>query len=52
MGLMIERRPCERRYSYIVTASGAADVNGVRIDAREGALIQDVGVVGIVTIED
>jgi hypothetical protein len=28
---VIERRSCERRHSYLVTASGAVDVNGVRL---------------------
>ena len=42
----------ERRYGYLVPASGAVDVNGLRIDARDGAAIKDVAVVRITAIED
>ena len=42
----------ERRHGYLVPASGAVDVNGVRISARDGAAIKDVGVVRITAIED
>ena len=33
-------------------AAGAVEINGVRIEAREGAAIRDVGVVRIKEIED
>jgi hypothetical protein len=39
------------RHGYLVAASGAVDVNGVRIGARDGAAIKDVGVVRITAIE-
>jgi redox-sensitive bicupin YhaK (pirin superfamily) len=42
----------ERRHGYLVPASGAVEVNGVRIDAREGAAITDVAVVRITAIDD
>jgi quercetin 2,3-dioxygenase len=42
----------ERRHGYLVPASGAVEVNGVRIDARDGAAINDVAVVKITAIED
>ena len=35
----------KQRHGYLVPASGAVEVNGVRIDARDGAAIKDVGVV-------
>ena len=41
-----------RRHGYLVPASGAVEVNGVRIDARDGAAIKDVGVVRITAVED
>jgi hypothetical protein len=40
------------RYGYLVAASGAVDLNGVRIGARDGAAIKDVGVVRITAVED
>jgi redox-sensitive bicupin YhaK (pirin superfamily) len=42
----------ERRHGYLVPASGAVEVNGLRIDARDGAAIKDVAVVKIRAIED
>ena len=42
----------ERRHGYLVPASGAVEVNGVRIDARDGAAIKDVALVRITAIED
>jgi quercetin 2,3-dioxygenase len=42
----------ERRHVYLVPAAGAVEVNGVRIDARDGAAIKDVAVVTITAIED
>ncbi len=40
------------RHGYLVPASGAVELNGVRIDARDGAAISDVGVVKITAIEN
>ena len=42
----------ERRHGYLVPTSGAVEVNGVRIDARDGAAIKDVAVVRVTAIED
>ena len=40
------------RYGYLVPASGAVEVNGLRVDARDGAAIKDVAVIRITAIED
>ncbi len=40
------------RHAYLVPASGAVEVNGVRIDARDGAAITDVATLEIVGLED
>jgi quercetin 2,3-dioxygenase len=37
---------------YLVSASGAVEINGERIDARGGAAIKDVAVVRITAVED
>jgi len=42
----------ERRHGYLVPASGAVEVNGVRIDARDGAAIKDVALVKVTAIQD
>jgi quercetin 2,3-dioxygenase len=51
-GETIEYALRERRHAYLVPASGAAEVNGVRINARDGAAIKDVAVVRITAIAD
>lgn len=40
------------RHAYLVPAAGAVEVNGVRIEARDGAAIKDVDVVKIAATED
>jgi quercetin 2,3-dioxygenase len=40
------------RHGYLVPASGAVEVNGTRIDARDGAAITDAAVVKITAIDD
>ena len=40
------------RHVYLALAQGSADVNGVRLDARDGAAIKDEGVVKIAALED
>ena len=40
------------RHAYLVPATGAVEVGGVRIEARDGAAITDVASVEIVGIED
>ncbi len=52
VGETVEYALGEQRHGYLVPASGAVDVNGVRIDARDGAAIKDVAVVRITAIED
>jgi quercetin 2,3-dioxygenase len=41
-----------RRHGYLVPASGAVEVNGTRIDARDGAAIMDAAVVSVTAITD
>ena len=41
-----------RRHAYLVPVTGAFEVGGVRIDARDGAAITDVATVEIVGLED
>jgi hypothetical protein len=41
-----------KRHAYLVPATGAVDVGGVQINARDGAAITDVATVDIVGIED
>ena len=41
-----------KRRGYLVPAAGAVEVNGVRINARDGAAIRDVGTVTITALED
>ena len=40
------------RHAYLVPAVGAVEVNGVRLDARDGAAINDVDVLRITALED
>ena len=51
-GESVEYALGERRHGYLVPASGAVELNGVRIDTRDGAAIKDVAVVRITAIED
>jgi hypothetical protein len=48
----VEYALSERRHGYLVPASGAVEVNGVRIDARDGAAIKDVALLRITALED
>jgi redox-sensitive bicupin YhaK (pirin superfamily) len=41
-----------KRCGYLVPATGAVEVNGVRINARDGAAIRDVETVTITALED
>jgi redox-sensitive bicupin YhaK (pirin superfamily) len=52
VGETIEYALAERRHGYLVPASGAVEINGVRIEACDGAAIKDVAVVRITEIED
>ena len=40
------------RHAYLVPATGAIDVNGVRIEARDGAAIVDEATLSVTAIED
>jgi hypothetical protein len=40
------------RYAYLVPATGSADVNGVALEARDGAAIHDVDVIRVTAWED
>jgi quercetin 2,3-dioxygenase len=42
----------EGRHGYLVPASGTVEINGVRIDARDGAAIKGVAAVRITAIAD
>src|SRR6266702_1149197 len=52
VGKTVEYALGEARHGYLVPAFGAVEVNGVRIDARDGAAIKDVPVVRITAMED
>jgi redox-sensitive bicupin YhaK (pirin superfamily) len=41
-----------KRHAYLVPAVGLVEVNGVRLDARDGAAITDVETLEVVAIED
>ena len=40
------------RHGYLVPATGAVDVNGVRVNARDGAAIADIDVLNVKALED
>ena len=52
VGETVEYALGEQRHGYLVPASGTVEVNGLRIDARDGAAIRDVAAVRITAIED
>ena len=52
VGETVEYALGEQRRGYLVPATGAVDVNGLRIAARDGAAIKDVAVVKITAITD
>ena len=52
IGETVEYALGEARHGYLVPASGAVEINGVRIDARDGAAIKEVAVVRITAIEN
>jgi redox-sensitive bicupin YhaK (pirin superfamily) len=51
-GESVEYELAEARHAYLVAASGAVDVNGTRIEARDGAAIKDVAVIRITASAD
>jgi redox-sensitive bicupin YhaK (pirin superfamily) len=42
----------KNRHGYLVPAKGTVEVNGVRLEARDGASIQDEAVVRVTAVED
>jgi redox-sensitive bicupin YhaK (pirin superfamily) len=42
----------KNRHGYLVPAKGTVEVNGVRLEARDGAAIQDEAVVRVTAVED
>ena len=40
------------RYGYLVPAKGAVEVNGVRIEARDGAAIRNEGAITVKALDD
>ena len=52
VGETVEYGLGEQRHGYLVPASGAVDVNGVKIEERDGAAIKDVAAVRITAIAD
>jgi redox-sensitive bicupin YhaK (pirin superfamily) len=52
VGESVEYALRELRLAYLVPSTGAVEVNGVRIHARDGAAIRDVDSVTITAIED
>jgi redox-sensitive bicupin YhaK (pirin superfamily) len=51
-GETVEYALGQGRYGYLVPASGAVEVNGLRVNARDGAAIKDVAVVRITATVD
>ncbi|GGA43228.1 pirin family protein [Dyella nitratireducens] len=42
----------KRRYAYLVPAKGAVEVNGIRVDARDGVAIHDETALQVKALED
>ena len=42
----------EKRYGYLVLAKGSVEINGTRIDARDGAAIRNESVIRVKALED
>jgi redox-sensitive bicupin YhaK (pirin superfamily) len=51
-GESVDYAPAQGRHLYLVPASGAVEVNGVRLKARDGAAIEDEAVIAITALED
>ena len=45
-------RPQKARNLYLVPAAGSVEVNGVRVNARDGAAIRDEAKLTITALED
>jgi len=51
-GDTVDYTPDSGRYVYLVPSTGALEINGTRIDARDGAAIRDEATLRITAIED
>lgn len=51
-GQMAEYRADMSRRLYLVPATGAVEIDGLRLDARDGAAMKDVDVVSVKALED
>jgi quercetin 2,3-dioxygenase len=51
-GESAEYEPGQKRHLYLVPAAGSIEVNGVRVDARDGAAIRDEAKLTITALED
>ena len=51
-GESAEYTPQKARHLYLVPAAGAVEVNGVRVNARDGAAITDEAKLKITALED
>ncbi|MCA6111019.1 pirin family protein [Bradyrhizobium cenepequi] len=51
-GESAEYAPEQKRHLYLVPATGSIEVNGVRVDARDGAAIRDEAKLTITALED
>ena len=51
-GESAEYEPQKARHLYLVPAAGAVEINGVRVNARDGAAIRDESKLKITALED
>ena len=51
-GQQAEYRLGKERHGYLVPATGRIEVNGVKLEARDGAAIEDVDMLRVTAIED
>ena len=51
-GDTVEYRLGESRHAYLVPARGAVEINGVRLEARDGAAIENEAVLKITALEE
>ena len=51
-GESAEYAPAKKRHLYLVPAAGSVEVNGVRVNARDGAAIRDEAQLKITALED
>jgi len=51
-GDTIDYRLTKERLGYLVPATGAVDINGIRVNARDGAAIKDIETLRVTAIED